>query len=97
MKHLVLMRLEPGRFDAAAEREYNETFDALKAALPDDILAFRVLRNCVAREQNMDVMIELELAGPDSLPAYLDHPLHKAIGARYNPYVLSIASFDYEV
>jgi hypothetical protein len=96
MKHLVLMQLQPGKFDDAAEQDYRETFAAIQAALPDEVRAVRVLRNTVARKQNMDVMIEMDLASPESLPKYLEHPLHRAIGARYNPYVVQIASFDYE-
>ncbi len=96
MRHFVFMKLSPGRFDEAAERDYRATFQALRAALPDDILACRVVRNTVKRPQNMDVMIEITLAGPDSLARYLEHPLHRAIGARYAPDIIQIASFDCE-
>ena len=59
MKHLVFMKLIPGAFDDAAERDYRETFAALQSALPDDILAVSVRKNCVARAQNMDVLVEM--------------------------------------
>ena len=65
-------------------------------ALPEDVLDVRVSRNCIDRPQNMTVLIELLLMNQDSLPKYLQHPLHKAIGERYNPYVEQIASFDCE-
>ncbi len=96
MKHLVFMKLEEGRFDEAAERDYRKTFAALAAALPDAIVSCCVRRNTLDRAQNFDVMIELTLTGPEALQAYLQHPLHKAIGARYQPYIRSIGSFDYE-
>ena len=96
MRHLVMMKLQPGVFDDAAEADYRETFRQLQAALPEEIRSVRVLRNCVPREQNMDVCIEMELRGPESLPLYLRHPLHVGIGERYNPYVVKIASFDTE-
>ena len=86
MRHIVMMRLKPGIFDEAAEAEYRETFDALREALPEDILGVQVIRNIVDRPQNMTVMIEL--------PRYLNHPLHQAIGKKYNPFVEAIASFD---
>ncbi len=94
MRHMVMMKLEEGRFDERAEADYRETFAKLKEALPEEILSVRVIRNCVARPQNMDVLIEMELKDEDSLPKYLKHPLHVAIGGRYNPYVVRIASFD---
>ena len=96
MIHMVFMKFPPGVFDGAAERDFSDTFSALREALPSDILSARVLTNCVARPQNMDVLILLDLAGPASLPRYLEHPLHQAIGRRYNPLVQSIASFDTE-
>ena len=96
MEHMVFMKLIPDAFDDAAERDYRETFAALQSALPDDILAASVRRNCVAREQNMDVLIHMTLAGESSLQAYLNHPIHRAIGQRYNDKIVSIASFDYQ-
>ena len=96
MKHYVLMRLKEGVFDEEALRDYRETFAHLRAALPEEILSARVRVNTVDRPQNMTVMIEMTLKDADSLPKYLNHPLHKAIGQRYNPFVEAIASFDCE-
>ena len=94
MKHFVLMRLQPGVFDEKAERDYRETFEALRKALPEEILDVTVRRNVVDRPQNMTVMIEMTLKDRDSLQKYLTHPLHVGIGQRYNPFVEAIASFD---
>ena len=88
MRHMVFMKLAPGRFDERAERDYVETFGELRRALPGDILSCRVLRNSVERAQNMDVLIEMTLAGPESL--------HRAIGERYAADIVSLASFDCE-
>ena len=96
MRHIVMMKLQPGVFDAAALKDYRDTFRALQEALPEDILAVRVIPNAVPREQNMDVMIEMELRNAEALPRYLRHPLHVGIGERYNPHVVKIASFDEE-
>ena len=96
MKHYVLMRLKPGVFDEQAERDYRETFEKLRAALPEEILSVSVRRNMVDRPQNMTVMIEMTLRDQDSLQKYLRHPLHVGIGQRYNPFVEAIASFDCE-
>ncbi|MBQ9307613.1 MAG: Dabb family protein [Clostridia bacterium] len=94
--HFVMMRLKDGIFDRAAEQDYIATFDAIREALPEDVLDVRVSRNCIDRPQNMTVLIELLLRDETSLPKYLQHPLHKAIGERYNPHVEQIASFDCE-
>ena len=94
MRHFVLMKLRDGAFDAAAEADYRATFQALKEALPQDVLAVRVARDVVHRPTSMDVMIEMRLRDVSSLEKYLTHPLHVAIGERYNPLVERIASFD---
>lgn len=96
VKHYVLMRLKPGVFDEQAERDYRETFEKLREALPKDVLSVSVRRNVVDRPQNMTVMIEMTLKDQDSLKKYLTHPLHIGIGQRYNPFVEAIASFDCE-
>ena len=96
IRHLVLMRLKPGVFTAEAQRDYRDTFAALKAALPEEILSARVFPNVIDRPQNMTVMIEMLLKDEASLPQYLRHPLHQDIGKRYNPFVEAIASFDCE-
>ena len=94
MRHILMMRLMPGIFDEAAEQEYRSTFDALAKALPEEVQSVRVIRNIVDRPQNMTVMIEMQLRDESSLQQYLKHPLHQAIGKKYNPYVEAIASFD---
>ena len=96
IRHLVLMRLQPGVFTPEALQDYQATFSALRAALPEDILDVRVRTNVIDRPQNMTVMIEMLLKDEASLPKYLRHPLHQDIGKRYNPFVEAIASFDCE-
>ena len=96
MKHNILRRLQPGVFAEKAERDYRETFEALRTPLPAETLAVSVRRNIVDRPQNMTVMIEMSLKDQASLQKNLSHPLHVGIGERYNPFVEAIASFDCE-
>lgn len=97
VRHLVLMRLRKGVFTEEARKDYEDTFQALKEALPEDILDVKVYENAIDRSQNMTVMVEMILKDETSLPKYLQHPLHQGIGRRYNPSVEAIASFDCEV
>ncbi len=96
MRHFVFMKFEPGFFDTGVFEYIRSTFASLKAVLPEDILFCRVSRNCVERERNMDLMIEMELKDKSSLELYLLHPLHIAIGERMNSHVTERASFDCE-
>ena len=75
IRHLVLMRLQPGVFTEGARQDYVDTFAALKAALPEDVLDAKVYENVVDRPQNMTVMVEMILKDEASLPKYLQHPL----------------------
>ena len=47
IRHLVLMRLQPGVFTEEARQDYADTFAALKAALPEDVLDAKVYENVV--------------------------------------------------
>lgn len=96
MIHMVFMKLEDGFLTDAVFQEYCETFRAIASELPEDVKQAEVFRNCVDREQNMDLMIKLELNDPSALGKYLQNPHHIAIGKKMNPHVVKIASFDYE-
>ena len=47
IRHLVLMRLKQDVFTPEARKDYEDTFAALKAALPRDILDAKVYENVV--------------------------------------------------
>ena len=96
MIHMVFMKLEPGILTEEIFREYQDTFEKIHRDMPEDVLEAAVLRNCVDRDQNMDILIRLRLRGKEALGAYLQHPAHIAIGEKMNPHVVKIASFDYE-
>lgn len=96
MKHYVLLKFEPDYFDEEVFHYLRTTFSRLQSVMADEIFSCRVSKNCVERESNMDVMIELELKDPESLLKYLNHPLHRAVGERMDCHVLSRVSFDRE-
>ena len=95
MKHFVLLKFEPSYLTEEIYLEIETAFAELKKALPDDILAAIVHKNIIARESNMDIMIEMDLKSSASLHTYLNHPVHQAIGAKMNPHITNRVSFDY--
>ena len=95
MIHMVFMKLEDGFLTDAVFGEYCETFRTIAEELPEEVKRAEVFRNCVDREQNMDLLIRLELKNEASLSKYLQNPHHIAIGKKMNPHVVKIASFDY--
>ncbi len=96
MIHMVFMKLREGILTEELLREYQETFDAIRRDLPEDVKSARVLRNCVDRAQNMDILIKMELRDESALPRYLRHPRHVAIGEKMAEHIVSLASFDCE-
>ena len=95
MIHMVFMKFETGFFTPSVTARIAEAFEQLQAALPEQILSVEVRENCVARETNMDLLIQMELSGEDALDAYLVHPVHRAIGEVMNPHIVNRCSFDY--
>ena len=96
MTHLVLMKFQEGYFTDACFDEINQAFVQLKQALPAEILDANVYKNIITRNTNMDILIQLHLSRFESLDIYLNHPIHQAIGAKMNPYIITRVSFDYE-
>ncbi len=95
MIHMVFMKFEEGFFSPAISREIADAFQRLQQALPDEIVSVQVLENCVFREGNMDLLIQMELQSAQSLERYLHHPVHLEIGAVMNPHIVQRCSFDY--
>lgn len=94
MRHFSVMKFEPGYFDSGVYEYIRRTFARLQVMLPEDILFCRVSRSCVEREENMDIMIEMELSGPRSGDAYRQHPLYLAVWERIGGHVIRKAFFD---
>ena len=95
MTHMVFMKFETGFLNEDVVQRIGKAFDDLQEALPEEILRHRVLRNCIDRDTNLDLLIELELRGRESLAVYLHHPIHAALGALLNPHITGRYSFDY--
>lgn len=96
MIHMVFMKFEDGFFCDEIRDKIADTFRVLSREMPDEIFEAEVLTNCVERETNMDLLIRMSLKDEDSLPKYLHHPAHIAIGVEINPHIVNRCSFDYE-
>lgn len=95
MIHMVFMKFEAGFFSPAISREIADAFQRLQQALPEEIMSVQVQENCICREGNMDLLIQMELQSAQSLERYLRHPVHLDIGAVMNPHIVQRCSFDY--
>lgn len=94
--HMVFMKFEDGYFTPEVINEIKETYRTLQGELPNDIHTVKIIQNCIERDTNMDLLIRANLEGKDSLPIYLNHPAHVAIGKKMNPHIINRFSFDYE-
>ena len=92
--HIVMIRFQK---DFLTDEYFNYTtavFHDMKEQIPG-ILSAKVRRNCIPRDGNYDVMIEMELADASILSHYLGHPLHIAFADSHKGKLVSRASFDY--
>lgn len=95
MKHIVMLRFAQGKMDNQYYDLAVKTFQSLQETLPE-IKKVSVKKNCVLRNGNYDLMIEMDIADKESLDTYLRHPLHIAFADAVTPVMDSRASFDYE-
>lgn len=95
MKHYVLFKFKSGYYNENIFEYTKEVFDSIKEKV-DGIKSVNVYRNCVARDSNMDMMIEMELENRDMLALYLNDELHKAFVDRTDDHLVLRVSFDYE-
>lgn len=95
LKHFVIFTFEKNFLKEEHFDEYVRAFETIRDSF-DGIVGVQVRRNCVDRPANMDLMIEMDLTGPELLPLYLNHPEHIRMGNKYNPHVTARVSFDYE-
>lgn len=95
MKHYVLFKFEPDYYDEKVLRYTKEVFCSMAKQL-EGIVSLNVHSNCVVRDSNMDMMIEMELKNKGVLDLYLDNALHKAFAERTDKHLVLRVSFDYE-
>lgn len=95
LKHLVIFTFEKNFLKDEHIKEYVRAFEIIKEAF-DGVKDVHVRLNCIERPANMDLMVEMDLTGPEILPLYLNHPEHVRMGNKYNPHVTARVSFDYE-
>lgn len=94
LKHFVIFSFEDNFFKEEHYEEYCKAFDIIKNAF-DGIKEAHVYKNCVNREANLDLMIEMVLDDESVLSQYLSHEEHVRMGQKYNPHVTKRVSFDY--
>ncbi len=96
MIHLVFVKMKEGLLSDELVRGYEEDFAAIARAMAGEVLGVSVLRNCVVRDQNMDLLVRVEMRDAQVLPRYLEHPLHLAVREKLLAQTRTLASFDYE-
>lgn len=95
MKHCVLFKFKPDYYNEDLLKYTKEVFSNIGKRL-DGIADVNVYSNCIARDSNMDLMVEMELDNKDVLALYLNDELHKAFVDKTNEHLILRVSFDYE-
>lgn len=97
MRHFVALKFEDGYLDEGQFRQISAQFFKLQPTLSAQVKRVDVYRNCIERDSNMDLMVEILLDCPDALAIYLNHPLHLKIMKDLLPHVISRVSFDHMI
>ncbi|MGI6143208.1 MAG: Dabb family protein [bacterium] len=95
MTHYVLLKFQPNYLNKDIFEYINNTFQRIKEQI-QNIENVNVYMNCVERDSNMDIMIEMDLADEDTLYTYLEHELHRAFVSVVDEHVVLKVSFDCE-
>ncbi len=96
MRHLVLFRFEEGYFTEEQMDHGREVFAKLQEALPQEILEVHLHRNCVERDTNANICVDMHLRSEQALELYLNHPIHCALVKEWLPHITNRISFDYK-
>lgn len=91
--HYVLFKYADGFFSDEKLEEMKSVFDCVLRDV-EGAESYTVDKNFISRPSNMDLMVTFTLTDEDALHAYLNHPKHVEISARYAPGITKICSFD---
>lgn len=94
MRHYVLLKFKPEYFNDEILNYTRAVFDSIGKL--KDIEVVRVCRNCIDRDSNMDIMIEMKVSDEKALKSYLNHELHISFANTVNDHLVSKVSFDCE-
>ncbi len=94
MKHYVLLKFKKGQLSEEISVMAQQILGKLVEAV-EEIKTVTVHTNCVNRQDNYDLMVEMDLANKETLQTYLDHPYHKEFIEYVKDKVEAKVSFDY--
>lgn len=95
MKHIVLLKFIPNYYCEDVFKHTQDVFSRI-AEKVDAIVYADVYSNCVVRDTNMDLMVEIKLKNKEALESYLNDDLHIAFAKSTENYLALRVSFDYE-
>lgn len=94
MIHYVLLKFEANYYNDDILNYTKSVFDNIGKIA--NIYDVRVHANCMDRNTNMDIMIEMRVNNKDDLTFYLQHDLHRAFVNTVDSHVVLRVTFDCE-
>ncbi len=95
MKHYVMLKFRPGFYNEEILGYTKEIFSEIEKQILN-VKNVSVFSNCIERDANMDMMIEMDVENEETLQAYLSHELHKEFVNTTDKHVVLRVSFDYK-
>ena len=93
MTHIVMYKFPKGEFKEEYKVQAEQAFGKVKASVPG-IIDVKVKTNCVNRDVNYDLLVQVELVNDEALNAYLPHPDHKAFSKEMDKHIVDKARID---
>ena len=94
MTHYVLLKLAPGADIDQVEARVRQTYADLDGSL-SYLHDPAIYRSCVERDSNADIMVAIQLDGPEFLQPYLTHPIHMQMAQDLKDVLAGKTSFDH--
>lgn len=92
MKHYVLLKFKPDYYNEEILNYTKDVFNKIRNI--ENIEDVYVHSNCIERDSNMDIMIEMNVKNKDALIHYINHELHRDFAKTVNEILVSKVSFD---
>lgn len=93
IRHFCGLKFKKDSLTEADGKRIDEIFDEIERTVPG-VHKARVLRNCIHRKENMDLMIEMLIEEEQTLLDYLNCEPHRKFAENYGSYVDQRISFD---
>ena len=91
--HYVTFKVNKPEEVPTAERLFQEYYSQIQREILE-VQSVDIMKNCVNRASNFDIMIKMKLADEDTLHAYLENTTHRRLMEKTDGLAKMVGGFD---